>query len=385
MNKQTKTYTVYFALDGFLGLFEDSQQPWTIGGAEIQMYYLASSLADLPNVNVILLYSNKASIPTISHPHIQTVEYRKPIDRGMPFVSRRYNREINDAQFGTQSDVSFFMATNNEPIWLLNEAKLNGIPVIFRINGDSLVDGMGLITEEAQARIDDYILTADGIVVQNINQQSALRSRYNRSSRMIPNSFNKKDVLRAKGGKCTSSAQDSVLWVGRVDAIKRPWIIAELARRLPDVQFVCALHNRGGDTLYRQTLYDLNILPNVRTHISLDPQDLVPLYREATLVINTSSTEGFPNTLIEASLAEKPYLSLEVDPSGLLSDGTLGLCAQGDNELFIRQIQSLLSDSKRQKTIGEQANKFAQDNWSIDKVTSQYLEYAEEVYVSKHQ
>ncbi|MCL2746034.1 MAG: glycosyltransferase family 4 protein [Coriobacteriia bacterium] len=375
---QSKTYTAYFALDGFLGLFGDTRGHWAIGGAEIQMYYLASALADMPNVSVVLLHSDKASVPTISHPHITTVQYRKPIEQGLPLLSRHINQGIIQSQFGFQSDASFFVASNDEPLWLLNEAKAQGIPVLYWVNGNSLVDGSELLPEEALLYKDVYIDIADGIVAQNSLQKKALSERYGRDSKIIPNTF-RSDVLETVDEKDIRPIPNSLLWAGRVDPVKRPWIIEELSRRLPETTIICALHDRGDSGLFREIMHDLKDKTNVNIHISLEPEKLRELYLQVDAVINTSSTEGFPNTLTEAALASKPYLSLEFDLDGLLTDGFMGRCAKGCGETFIKQIIEILNAEEERSRIGLRSKEFVKKEWNDKVVGSKFLAYADEL------
>ena len=375
-----KTYTIFFAIEGITELFSNSEKAWNIGGAEIQMYYLASTLSQMPNCKVIFLTEKEIPAEDFS-----PIEIRKPvkaIKRGLPFISRKINRARKIAAFGYDTDVAFLIATNNESFWMLNEARENGIPVILRINGDSLVDGRGLITERTQTFIDAYISHSDGIVVQSHYQQQAMRNRYNQNSKIIGSCYSTSP--QTCSAQISKPIPHSALWIGRIDAVKRPWMIATLAQMLPHITFIAVVHDRHQSVYTAQFLYDLKKLPNVHLYESLSPREIAELYHCASIVINTSSTEGIPNTLIEAAMHRKPFLALEVDPAEVLSSEMCGLTAHGDLPLFISQINHLMQDASSIKAIGDCAYDFALSNWSSETSARKYLDYGKQLYLEKN-
>src|SRR5690606_5922774 len=54
------------------------------------------------------------------------------------------------------------------------------------------------------------------------------------------------------------------------------------------------------------------------------------LLSRATMLINTSEWEGFPNIFLEAALSGTPIVSLAIDPDGLLSQKHCGFTARSD-------------------------------------------------------
>lgn len=109
------------------------------------------------------------------------------------------------------------------------------------------------------------------------------------------------------------------LWIGRAEGVhKRPQKLIELAMRCPEVPFLMVLN--PADTTVEQNVRssrpaNVHIIERV-------PPDLMPsLVRKAAFLVNTSATEGFPNTYIQAAAVGKPVLSLAVLGEFLVESG----------------------------------------------------------------
>lgn len=135
----------------------------------------------------------------------------------------------------------------------------------------------------------------------------------------------------------SAAAHGPVIWVGSVKVAKCPRAFVELARRFPGRQF--RLVGGGemsliGDTASRP--------PNLEV-IGFVPQvDVGRQFDGASVLVNTSPAEGFPNTFLQAWARGIPTLS-HVDPEVSFQGMAAGLTA-ADIESMAAALAGMLDD-----------------------------------------
>lgn len=163
---------------------------------------------------------------------------------------------------------------------------------------------------------------AHQIVVQSQEQADLCRRHWGRPSTVI------RSV--AEPAERRAAEPEAFLWIGRLAPYKRPEIVVELARRLPDAHFwmvgsASPRHRKLAEQLRREAAG----LPNLAL---LDPRpraELAALYDRTVAVINTSEYEGMSNVLLEAWARGIPALVHSHDPDGLVAGERLGWFAGG--------------------------------------------------------
>ena len=119
---------------------------------------------------------------------------------------------------------------------------------------------------------------------------------------------------------------DTVLWVGRLDAWKRPGLLLEALPHAPEARAVFVGSGPEEDRLRRRAA-ELGVEPRVRFLASVEDEELLDLYANARIVAVTASGEDLGYVPIEAHLSGKPVLTTE-DAGGPLEfvrDGETGL------------------------------------------------------------
>ena len=123
------------------------------------------------------------------------------------------------------------------------------------------------------------------------------------------------------------SAQPRVVFLARLDPYKRPWVAVEIARRMPDVEFVLLgrahFSGPGG-------WEPVDLPANVRLVGHVDGEQKDRWLSSAWAMINTSMHEGMPVSFLESWAAGTPVVS-GLDPEGAVSRGGVALgLADGD-------------------------------------------------------
>ncbi|MBK1706375.1 glycosyltransferase family 4 protein [Halochromatium glycolicum] len=149
-----------------------------------------------------------------------------------------------------------------------------------------------------------------------------------------------------------------VLWVNNLRDFKRPERMLELARRVPSVNFTmiggpCADH----EALFERVRAGAESLPNLDFLGFVPYHEVNPYYARAKLFVNTSDSEGFPNSFLQAWVRETPVISF-FDPDGLIAQAGLGAVPANLDEM-IACVADLLGDTGRLASLGAAARRYA--------------------------
>ena len=96
-------------------------------------------------------------------------------------------------------------------------------------------------------------------------------------------------------------------------------------------------------------------------------------FSRAKLLVNTSESEGFANTFIQAGKWAVPILTLKVNPDNFLTTYSCGLCAEGDRRKLTENLEFLLTDDKYIE-LGLNARRYVEENHDVAKIAGRYKE-----------
>jgi glycosyltransferase involved in cell wall biosynthesis len=205
---------------------------------------------------------------------------------------------------------------------------------------------------------------ADGFVVQNETQLAACRASTDRPVEMIPNGV----APRAPGAGETESR---VLWVGGLRPVKRPEMFVELARRLPDIAFTMVGAGPGANLDFAAEITAEAIqLPNMKVTGWLPQSDVIREVQGASLLVNTSSIEGFPNVYLEAWNHGVPVVAF-VDVDDLIAGRGLGVICQDLDEMEC-VVRSLNADGDTRSEMGQRARALVEERHSAAALGPRY-------------
>lgn len=167
-----------------------------------------------------------------------------------------------------------------------------------------------------------------------------------------------------------------VLWVSNFRPLKRPELVLELARQLPNVRFTMAGGpTPKGETYYEDMLAAAARLPNVTMTGPVRYRDSGDLFDRAKVFLNTSSIEGFPNTFLQSWIRGVPVVTF-FDPDGLVQRTPLGRVAKSVDDMR-EAIRGLLEIDVDRQLLGRRARDFALREFTSS-VASRYLELLEQ-------
>ncbi len=117
------------------------------------------------------------------------------------------------------------------------------------------------------------------------------------------------------------------IWVAQIRPEKRLEYFLDLAVALPDLRFAVvggfASSSRGDRVAsLKQRLIEINNLAYFGPQYA---EEVMALLAQSKVLVNTSSAEGFPNTMLEAWSTGVPVVSLSVDPGGVIEREQIGI------------------------------------------------------------
>lgn len=195
----------------------------------------------------------------------------------------------------------------------------------------------------------------DRIFVQNQEQLRGLPSRLRSKATVVPSMTPEAQTVKAHALR-----EKYVAWVAMLRKPKRADLVAEIARKAPDIRFVVC----GGSTTYAATeeygetiANELRALPNVEYRGQVSADEAREVIINAAVFLSTSDEEGFPNTFLQGWAAGTPVVSLKIDPDNIIERHCLGRVS-GTVEAAISDLRNLMSSSELREFLSVHARKY---------------------------
>ena len=227
------------------------------------------------------------------------------------------------------------------------------------------VAGKNKIRIGRDRRLFDYGLRhVDCIVVQNLAQQREIREIAGRESYLIPNCYDASPSSKMTSGR-------NVLWVGTIRHVKRPDIFLDLAESFPALDFTMI----GGPSeqemeLFTTTRERADAMPNVTFEGFVPYAKVDPFFDKATLFVNTSDSEGFPNTFLQSWARGIPTISF-VD-TGARRDGEPIDCVVESFSHMATRVSELIENEQERQRLGDACKLYIAETHSLQVVLDLY-------------
>jgi glycosyltransferase involved in cell wall biosynthesis len=372
-NNNLKNKKICFIALGAYPLFLNSVNERIIG-PDVHSYLLANEIYhSCANVFFIVCDDNNPRQITINGIKIYKIKNTfKNAFLNKLFKSLQIIREI------LRVNADIYYQAGGVPIIISLPCKIFNKKFIYSIASDWQVDNIKRVivsgnkyhnTVSFFSWIGNYIdiYLANSIIVQSFFQKKQLLINYGKQSITIKMSLPlPKDVIPEK------PYPPIVIWVGSLAPVKQPLLFIQLAQCFPNIQFLMI----GGDSTdnklnmsvkqYAKDLTNLKLLGPV----PFNKMDFY--YNTASLLINTSIYEGFPNSFIQAWMHYIPVLSLNANPDGILTKYNIGIVS-GSFSKLVYDLDRLLKDPKLMEKMGQNARKYAESEHNIRENIKMYI------------
>jgi len=184
-----------------------------------------------------------------------------------------------------------------------------------------------------------------------------------------------KDIARRKLGLSPEDRRPIVAWIARMEQVKAPFMVLEIAAALPQAIFVMA----GGGS----QLDALRQVKNPENLIILGWQDPELVNSVADIAISTSLNEGMPISLIESQLAGLPVVAMNVGSiAEVVIDQRTGFVCVDLLSQFIPSLRSLILDSVLREWMSVNAIAHASEKFSVATLAFTHLKLIEKLTIA---
>lgn len=348
-------------------LAADSSIP-VVGGAELQQTVIATALAKrgyrvsmlcldygqpegavVDGVTVHKLYRPEEGLPVVRFIHPRMTKLWSAMKRVDADV---YYQRCAAVQTGY---VAAFCATHGKKSIYAGASDVDFIPG----EQDIVYARDRFIFEQGLKRV-------DRIFVQNPEQGRLLKENFGRDSALIQNCF-------TPPAGSSADPKGYVLWVATLRVQKRPEILFEMARRMPEHRFIMiggADPDPAGQEFGHRVREEAATLPNVEYKGFLPFAEADRYFDGARVLVNTSAYEGFPNTFLQAWSRGVPSLGFVETGSRL--DGETVYAHAKDVDDACTQLKRLMSDDLHWRATANRAKAYFNANHSVEAVVGQY-------------
>lgn len=202
-----------------------------------------------------------------------------------------------------------------------------------------------------------------GIVVQSERQRQALARHYRREGTIVPSCI-------GHTGR-PSRPNGIILWAGMIRHVKRPEVFVELARRCPQFRFrLVGGRADNEDRLFDRVRMEASTLPNLEMTGFVPFQDVEQHFDDASLLVNTSEAEGFPNAFLQAWCRGMPTVSfydLELRWQGYTVGEVVGSIDQ-----MAECVQSLMTQEDCRNRVGSICREYFAGHHSVERAVDAY-------------
>lgn len=241
---------------------------------------------------------------------------------------------------------------------------------VFSLASDKDVDGTFIkhSTFFEQKSYKFGIKRANCIIAQSEYQQDMVREVYNRDSFLIKNAH-PMDHFHPREDKLPI-----VLWVGTIKPEwKQPELFLKLAEELPEINFQMV----GGASTNKEYFYHIKKralgIPNLDFCGFIPYTSINSIFASASVFLNTSSVEGFPNTFIQAWGSRTPVISLNVDPDEIICKYKLGFHSRTFDQM-IKDVKALMDDPQMRDEMGKNGRDYVEREHDLDKISQKYID-----------
>lgn len=367
--------------------------PWHIsergGGAEVQANYLAQELGERGySVSYVCQTTHNSKINTINKVGNINVHFLKPSGRFQWLDQNKYLEPLQTikpdyilqrlssnvtyvlGKYSSKNKCKFiwFCTDNSNPYKDFLTLKFKerytmkslGVIkyIIFALN-NKLMD---YYRNTGMEKV-DLTFSQNDFQKAQLNQNFSLNSHRMISGHPIPSTT----ISTSQRFK-----NKTILWCANFGTHKRPELFIELAKKMQHTTLKFIMVGGHSDRAYVNDLLK-NKPDNLITTGHLSFSEALNYFDEASIFVNTSVSEGFSNTYIQAWLRSVPVTVFGADSDNVIESNQLGFNVMSIEE-SVEKISATMKDYEAYKILSDNAYAYGCQNNSTKVMTDNFLE-----------
>jgi glycosyltransferase involved in cell wall biosynthesis len=346
-----------------------------VGGAELQQTLLAKALA-AQGYNVSMVVADHGQPDGAIWDGVKTYKAYRPAGGlpGLRFIHPRWSG-LWSAMTRAGADIYYVSCAGALLGQVALYTRLYGGKVIFRVASNSDCDPAQLLI---RYRRDKWLYRyglkhADLVLAQTSEQQQALLKNFRRDSRVVPS------MTEVAGRRPPFAERAGVLWVGNMRPLKRPSLLLDVARRLPQLQFhIIGGPMPGAESFYTAIREEARQVANVQFHGPVPYTQVGKFFENSRVLVGTSEIEGFPNSYLQAWARGTPVAAF-LDPEQLIARNGMGRAVSTLSELC-EAIVTLNSDARAWEAASQRSREYMDKRFNLTRMIAPYAEAVAELH-----
>lgn len=214
---------------------------------------------------------------------------------------------------------------------------------------------------------------ASAIIAQSEQQQAAMLANYG-----LPSTVSHMMVDGTERVLPWDERVVDVLWVNNLRQFKRPDLLLDLAEAMPQLRFdMVGGEQSGFAELYASMRRRAEGIANLTFHGRVPYHQMDRMYARARVFVNTSDTEGFPNSYLQAWIRGTPVVAF-FDPDGVNARNGLG-AAPADLPAMVEVVGSLCGQRPAWEAASARCTAFMDIHYGDAHILEPYLRCFAEV------
>jgi len=350
----------------------------SIGGAEIQSANLIEHFIKNGHKIIYLSYGSKNNLePEYFEKNFSIYRIKKPYMgiKTFEYLNKKHIYKILDKE---RPDIIYQRGDFHFADIISVYGKIRETPVISGISMERHVhpekielNKMILISLVNRILKKRYFKYSTRIISQTKEQKKKLKINLGYESEIFPNAH------PIPKGPFAKNNPPKIIWVANIKPIKKPEMFIDLAKRFQNKKIDFIMIGRSDKGKYQNKINNLILdIPNLIYKGELSLEETNKEISSSYLLINTSESEGFSNTFIQAWMRETPVISMNSDPGGIITSNRIGFITPDIDELF-KKVKYLIENPNEGLNMGKLARRISIQKFSIEKIGDQYLELFE--------
>ena len=339
-----------------------------MGGAELQQVIIGKELVkNNYDISFIVFDHKQESFEIFNGIKVYKTFPREYVFNGIKSIYFAF-KAIWEALKKADSDIYFQQGAGRNTAIVAIFCLIKRKKFIYQLASDIDINGEFI----KNAKLDERTLfnfglkTANCIIAQSEYQQKILKDNYNLDCNIIKNPYPIDEL------EINKSNPPIVLWVGSIKPEwKQPELFLKLASAIPSARFQM-IGGAAADKQFYQEIKDAAEKIQNLDFVGFVPYPEVDRYfNTASILVNTSSVEGFSNTFLQAWVSYTPVITLNVDPDEIICKYGLGFHS-GTFEQMVLDAKNLLKNEMLRKKMGENGRKYVEEEHDLSMIVQKY-------------